>query len=142
MARKLSYISQAKQKYLVQRWDAINRRGIEFNLTFEQWWDIWQQSGKYEERGRLGHQYVMARFNDTGPYQIGNVKIITHDQNLNETKGMKRPPRTKEHEEKLRLSRIGRPSHWKGKPVPQSRIDKYKETCRLRKLKNEQKETI
>jgi hypothetical protein len=28
------------------------KRGIEFKLTLWQWWSIWQESGKWDERGR------------------------------------------------------------------------------------------
>lgn len=60
------------------------RRRIPFLLTFEEWWDIWQQSGHWEERGRKMGQYVMSRPNDKGAYEIGNVRIITTEQNLRE----------------------------------------------------------
>src|SRR4051812_11641348 len=51
-------------------------RGIEFKLTFEQWWKLWQDSGKWSRRGARKGQYVMARFGDVGPYSVGNVIII------------------------------------------------------------------
>lgn len=56
-------------------------RGIEFLLTFEQWFKIWTDSGHLHERGNRGHQYCMARLGDKGPYAVGNVKIITCNQN-------------------------------------------------------------
>lgn len=59
-------------------------RGIVFDLTFKQWLLIWQQSGHFTERGRRGHQYVMARYEDKGAYTVGNVKIITQSENLSE----------------------------------------------------------
>jgi hypothetical protein len=52
------------------------RRNIPFLLTYEQWLRIWQQSGHLHERGCKRGQYVMARFGDTGPYSVDNVKII------------------------------------------------------------------
>lgn len=52
------------------------RRGIEWELTLGQWWDIWQQSGHWDERGR-GQGYVMCRHGDEGPYAVGNVFIDT-----------------------------------------------------------------
>jgi hypothetical protein len=69
-------ILKAKQEYKAQRYHA-RRRGKEFLLTFEEWCLIWTNSGRYQERGRLKHQYCMARMGDVGPYVIGNVKIIT-----------------------------------------------------------------
>jgi hypothetical protein len=55
---------------------------IEMRLTFEQWAHIWQQSGKWEQRGRRRGQYVMARHNDRGHYELGNVSIITFGDNV------------------------------------------------------------
>jgi hypothetical protein len=75
-------------------------RGIGWNLTFAEWWSIWDESGKWDERGRDG--YVMARHGDTGPYAVGNVKIIHAGQNQSEyirrywkqvKSGEKPPPR-------------------------------------------------
>jgi hypothetical protein len=60
-------------------------RGIPFLLTFEEWWDIWQASGKWEQRGRRHDQYVMARFGDLGPYARGNVKVCLVSENAAES---------------------------------------------------------
>lgn len=57
------------------------QRKIEFLLTFSQWLNIWENSGKLEQRGRRSYEYCMARHGDLGPYKIGNVKIITTTQN-------------------------------------------------------------
>jgi hypothetical protein len=59
-------------------------RGIPFLLTFEEWSAIWHESGKFADRGRCKGQYVMARFGDRGGYEIGNVYIITHSQNVSD----------------------------------------------------------
>lgn len=56
------------------------QRGIEFLITFPQWWGVWQKSGKWAQRGR-GQGYVMARTGDVGPYTVGNVYICTQSQN-------------------------------------------------------------
>lgn len=57
------------------------QRGIPFLMTFEEWWAIWQDSGKWEQRGCHRGQYVMARFRDAGPYAVGNVRICTREEN-------------------------------------------------------------
>lgn len=61
-----------------------SRRSIPFLLTFREWWSIWQESGRWPERGRIGdlHRYVMARIGDAGPYAIGNVRIVTQSENM------------------------------------------------------------
>jgi hypothetical protein len=66
--------------YRQQRGNA-KLRGVAFELTAEEWWKIWQDSGKFEQRGQRSHQYCMARFGDVGPYAVGNVEIITMCQN-------------------------------------------------------------
>jgi len=57
------------------------KRGIPFLLSFEEWLQIWIESGHLQERGRRKHQYVMARLGDAGAYEVGNVKIITAHEN-------------------------------------------------------------
>jgi hypothetical protein len=63
---------------------SAGRRGVPFLLTFEQWWSIWQQSGRWHERGCVRGKYVMARLGDRGPYAVGNVKIIPCEENSSE----------------------------------------------------------
>lgn len=49
-------------------------RGIAWELSLWQWWTIWQESGRWDDRGR-GHGYVMCRKGDEGPYSVDNVII-------------------------------------------------------------------
>jgi hypothetical protein len=93
--------------YRQQRKNA-HQRGIPFKLTFEQWLTIWKESGKLQNRGRgMGH-YCMARFGDRGAYEVGNVHIITHQQNSSDyvttpqrcaaiSKAFKGKPKSKTH---------------------------------------------
>lgn len=57
------------------------RRGVPFKLTLEEWFDWWQSTGHYHERGRTKDCYVMARHNDTGPYELGNIYCCTVAEN-------------------------------------------------------------
>lgn len=52
-------------------------RGVEWNLTAWEWWNIWQESGFWDRRGTRHDQYVMCRKGDIGPYAAGNVFIAT-----------------------------------------------------------------
>jgi DNA-binding CsgD family transcriptional regulator len=56
-------------------------RGIGWNLKLWEWWTIWQESGKWNSRGREVGNYVMCRRGDTGDYEIGNVYIATVTHN-------------------------------------------------------------
>jgi hypothetical protein len=71
-------------KYVDHRAGAV-QRGIPFLLTFDEWWDIWQKSGKWHLRG--SGQYMMCRYGDDGPYAVGNVYIGTATDNINDRYG-------------------------------------------------------
>jgi hypothetical protein len=119
--------------YLRQKSNAIKQRGIDFTLTFQEWYDVWQASGKWEERGKKKGQYVMSRTGDTGPYALGNVFIQLHSKNVSDAqkgkpahnkgkilseetrhkmsesaKGKSKPPFSEEHRRKLSEAKKGR----------------------------------
>jgi len=73
---------QAKflKAYKVQKSNA-RTRGISFLLTFEQWLELWNASGKLEQRGRGAAEFCMCRNGDVGPYELGNVFIGTGSEN-------------------------------------------------------------
>lgn len=56
------------------------RRGVGWDLTLLQWWDFWQQSGHWEDRG-AGQGYMMCRIGDKGPYALGNIYAATGCEN-------------------------------------------------------------
>jgi hypothetical protein len=69
--------------YLTQKSHAKSR-GIPFLLTFDEWWEVWFESGKWNRRGRRRDQFVMARHGDIGPYANGNVRICSIQENVSE----------------------------------------------------------
>lgn len=87
-----------RNKYFQQARNAAHR-GIGFHLTHEEWLYIWLSSGHLHERGKGINSYCMARFNDRGDYEVGNVEIIPHRQNSFE--GSHGKPKAPEHREKL-----------------------------------------
>lgn len=68
--------------FLNQRHNAQIRK-IAWRMTFPEWWKIWQESGKWSQRGR-GMKYGMGRYGDSGPYKVGNVYICTGAQNASD----------------------------------------------------------
>jgi len=82
-------LKDAKVKYIKQkntckhRLDR-NQNPIEFQFTFEEWLDVWQESGKWNERGRGKGAYVMSRKNDIGPYSKENIDIVLSTENNSE----------------------------------------------------------
>lgn len=68
--------------YKVQKVTA-KKRGIGWDFTFKQWWQVWLDSGKWELRGRHSGDYVMARYGDgEAPYGPDTVYICTSAENL------------------------------------------------------------
>ena len=81
-------------------------RGISFLLTFEEWWDFWQDSGKWDQRGTRRDQYVMARFGDRGAYELGNIRICLSGENTDEMRhGL--PPRSRRSLQEKRAAARG-----------------------------------
>lgn len=55
------------------------QRGIEFKLTFDEWWGLWAEH--YTQRGRSAGMKHMCRTGDQGAYEVGNVRIDTMEAN-------------------------------------------------------------
>ena len=87
LMKEFSLTSKDLRKLVIKFTDhrhRAKRRKIKFLLTLGEWLRIWTDSGHLHERGCRKGQYCMARIGDKGPYSIGNVKIITHSDNLSE----------------------------------------------------------
>ena len=67
-----------------QQKDSAKKRGIQWCLTFGQWFAMWEQSGKLSLRGRGKDHYVMSRVSDAGGYALGNVHIQLSTENNRE----------------------------------------------------------
>jgi hypothetical protein len=70
----------AVRAFISQRHSA-GKRGIAWELSLDDWWRIWQDSGMWEERGPTRSGYCMARHGDVGPYSASNVYITTMREN-------------------------------------------------------------
>lgn len=70
--------------YLEQRRNSITR-GIRWEINFPDWCRLWDESGKWEERGRGKNGYCMSRVGDSGPYKIGNVEIVSNAENIKDS---------------------------------------------------------
>jgi hypothetical protein len=81
MAQKNKGVWWRKYKWQL---NAALQRGIPWRFTFDEWCELWRESGKWDQRGRHKGQYVMARFGDAGPYQRDNVRICTVGDNTDE----------------------------------------------------------
>lgn len=92
-ARRIEYLAKREADRLAMEWGCkippslsfvcqknnAKKRGIDFKLSFVEWWGLWRD--KYQHRGRAEGEYVMCRNNDNGHYEIGNVRIDTSTNN-------------------------------------------------------------
>lgn len=76
-------IKDARKKFNAHKSNA-KRRGIDFCMTFEQWTEMWDKSGKWLQRGRGADKYCMCRVGDTGPYSVENVFIGQGKKNVSD----------------------------------------------------------
>jgi len=107
-----------RQKYNVHKGGA-KQRGIEFNLTYEEWYDIWHASGKlYADDAR----YCMARHGDKGAYEVGNVRITTTNENTREYA----TGQTMSAESRAKKSKTHRENHAFHQRLKKKLLDEYK----------------
>jgi hypothetical protein len=70
------------------QWDGAVSRGIPWRFGLFQWDQWWKREllalGPEAKRGRRKGHYMMARFNDAGAYEHGNVYAATASQNAND----------------------------------------------------------
>lgn len=89
---------------VVGRLDAAGQP-IEMRMTFEEWLCIWAASGKMELHGNRRGHYVMSRHNDLGHYEVGNVSIVLHEENVAAARRGK--PLSAAHKAKMSAARTG-----------------------------------
>lgn len=73
-----------KRKYINKRVNAA-KEGIDFLLSFEDFCQLVLDAGLVSsDLGFTGKMYVLARYNDTGPYEYGNCRFILQSENAKE----------------------------------------------------------
>jgi hypothetical protein len=98
------------RKAYTQQKGNVHHRGLEMRLTFEEWKQIWLESGHWEERGRGACRYCMMRKGDQGHYEVGNVFIGTNAQNVSD--GNLGRPDSEETKRKKSEALTGLPKLW------------------------------
>ena len=95
LKKNKQFISTRKARDKVSRQRPMSRykghrsnaktRGIPFNLTFDEWWSLWEPHWK-----QRGTEKAMCRTEDAGAYEVGNVRIDTYSNNAKEYHKLKR----------------------------------------------------
>ena len=75
--------SYAKGRYHTQKGGAKSR-GIAFLITFDDWYDWFLSQGvdRNIPQGNKGSSYAMCRYDDIGPYELGNIYLGTQSSNV------------------------------------------------------------
>ena len=121
--RCLAYLNKLKgTPYggFLQHKSNAKTRGISFNLSYEEWLDIWEKSDKLHLRGRGKGKYCMCRIGDLGAYEVGNVFIDLCTYNTRA--GNKGKILSDETKLKIATYQLGKPKPWvTGKNNPMHR---------------------
>ena len=81
---EVTMFNERKYRAYADQKGAAMKRGIDWNFTYKEWVEWWGDD--FENRGVGKNNLVMARYNDTGPYEKNNVKKITFSENVKEAK--------------------------------------------------------
>lgn len=117
-----NYAKTPKGKYIRQRANS-HTRGIEWLFTFESWWKIWEESGKWEERGTGPGQFYMCRKGDIGPYAPWNVDIKSHSENSKEMWEVKKAKAQRALTEEEKWAPYPRKTAW---DYPHENLDRWR----------------
>lgn len=89
-------IERGRAHVYLRQQQSARERGIAWQLTFPQWCEIWEKSGKEALRGRGKGKFCMSRNGDVGPYSPENVRIcefVVNSKEGSELIGTYAPPR-------------------------------------------------
>lgn len=84
--RKLRDAFNVQKKTQRRRKPDRNGHRIQVTMTFEEWLQVWIDSGNLHLRGRGKGKFCMARKKDLGDYAVGNVEIKACEENSREAK--------------------------------------------------------
>ncbi|CAB4165976.1 hypothetical protein UFOVP849_8 [uncultured Caudovirales phage] len=69
-----------KYRVFIQQKNQAQWRGEGWDITFDQWKQLWDQSGQWHNRGRSRDCYCMTRRNVELTWTPDNVMIITREE--------------------------------------------------------------
>lgn len=73
----------ARNRYTIHK-NSAKSRGIDFNLTYEEWYNWWLSNGvdKNFPTDNGPNRPCMCRYGDTGPYSLDNIYFDTLSNNI------------------------------------------------------------
>ena len=70
--------NRKRKNWLDQR-ATSKARGVDFNLTFEEYCEFW--GNDFHRKGRGKKDLCMGRYDDAGAYEVGNIYKCTNAEN-------------------------------------------------------------
>lgn len=64
-------------------WLGARRKKNEVKISKAEWIQWWEETGHYQERGTLKHQYCMKRIDTSLPFSIENIMCIQNKERYN-----------------------------------------------------------
>lgn len=75
-------------------WKGPRRKNNLIGISGPEWIRVWEESGKFAERGNGSDEYCMDRLDKSLPFTVDNVEIITRKEAgrrlVGRSKGLKR----------------------------------------------------
>ena len=80
------YMKHAKKIFWSRR-DRAYSRGIDWQLTFDEWYNWYLSHGVDMDQRRTHSAMIlcMCRYNDQGPYSLSNIYCATNSQNMKDS---------------------------------------------------------
>lgn len=70
--------NKKRKRWLDQR-ATSKKRGVDFNLSFEEYCEFWGDN--FHKKGRRMTELCMGRYDDKGAYEVGNIYQCTNAEN-------------------------------------------------------------
>jgi hypothetical protein len=84
----------AYQKYLISK-NQAGFRSEPWGLTFDQWWQLWEDSGHWQDRGKGSKSWCMIQQDTSLGWIPGNCTIVLRSDSLKTQRDRLREPQTK-----------------------------------------------
>jgi hypothetical protein len=102
------------RQYVKSKKSGSKIRGIEYNLTNEELQQLLDEAGiTIWDVGPYSGMFCLGRYGDTGPYEVGNCRFITVEENTQEWWDRKTPEEQEEHRDRGRKNATN--AKWKRK---------------------------
>ena len=73
-------VEHKRYRVFIQQRNQAQWREEGWEISFEAWKQLWDESGQWENRGRARSCYCMTRLDHRLPWSIDNVEIVTREQ--------------------------------------------------------------